>query len=86
MTAQTMARPMAVLPLLASSTILSGRQLAAGFGLSDHRQADPSLTEPPGFIVSSLTRSSTPGTGSAVDPHQRRVPDELEDGIDFAWR
>ncbi len=63
MTAQTMARPMAVLPLLASSTILPGVSSPVASACSIILSPMRSLTDPPGFINSSFTRTSTPGTG-----------------------
>ncbi len=63
MTAQTMARPMAVLPLLASRTILPEVSSPLASACSIIRRAMRSLTDPPGFRISSFARSSTPGTG-----------------------
>ena len=54
---------MAVLPLLASSTILPGVSSPVASACSIIVRAMRSFTEPPGFIISSFTRISTPGTG-----------------------
>ena len=58
-----MARPMAVLPLLASSTILPGVSWPVASACSIIRRAMRSFTEPPGLSTSSFARTSTPGTG-----------------------
>ncbi len=57
-----MAKPMAVLPLLASSTILPDVNSPAASACSIIFSAMRSLTEPPGFNPSSFTSTSTPGT------------------------
>ena len=76
MTAQTIARPMAVLPLLASSTILPGVELSAGLGLLDHRQSNPVLDRAAGIHHLQLHQDlDARDRVHAVDPHQRRVPD-----------
>ena len=58
-----MARPMAVLPLLASKTVLPGVNWPAASARSIIIKPIRSFTEPPGFRDSSFTRNSTPGAG-----------------------
>ena len=85
MTAQTMARPMAVLPLLASSTILPGVSSPAASACSIIFRRDAVLDRAPGIQPLQFHQHLDAGDGvQAIDPHQRRVSNQLQNRIDFA--
>ncbi len=63
---------------------LAGGQLAAGLGLLDHSQGDAVLHRPAGVPHLQFRQEfDARGRVHAVDAHQRRAADQIENGSDF---
>ena len=87
-----MARPWPVLPLVGSMMVPPGLSRPARSAASIIGRPMRSLTEPPGLSISILaSRSGWRSAGAEVaghpaDPDERRVADEVEDGLGVLHR
>ena len=81
-----MARPMPVLPLVASMTVWPGLSSPDFSAASITPSARRSLTEPSGLKASILTKRLTPRRSQPVDADNRRIADRLQDALELTHR
>ena len=79
--AAAIARPTPVLPEVGSTIVPPGFSFPSRSAASIIARPIRSLTEPPGFRYSSFARMrARPSRREPVEPHDRRVADQVEDG------